>query len=92
MGKMHVVTFSGKVIIVSIGNSAHIDVCFSTLVSTIWWVSLDIYTQYICLYVYINTHSICSSNKFEKRLVLKLSCSFTILEDKSTISSWVLVV
>lgn len=36
MGKMHVVTLSGKVIIVSIGNSAHIDVCFSTLVSTIW--------------------------------------------------------
>lgn len=36
MGKMHVVTLSRKVIIVSIGNSAHIDVCFSTLVSTIW--------------------------------------------------------
>lgn len=33
MGKMHVVTLSGKVIIVSIGNSAHIDICFSTLVS-----------------------------------------------------------
>lgn len=52
MGKMHVVTLSGKVIIVSIGNSAHIDVCFSTLVSTIWWISVDIYTQYTCLYIY----------------------------------------
>lgn len=36
MGKMHVVTLSGIVIIVSIGNSAHVDVCFSTLVSAIW--------------------------------------------------------
>lgn len=33
---MHVVTLSGIVIIVSVGNSAHVDVCFSTLVSTIW--------------------------------------------------------
>lgn len=32
-------------------------------------------------YIYINTHSICFSNNYEKRLVLNLSCSFTLLKD-----------
>lgn len=90
MGKMHVVTLSGIIIIiVSIGNSAHVDVCFSTLVSTIWWISLDIYICTVYLVIYIK-HSICFSNNYEKRLVLNISCSFTTLKD--TINSWVLLV
>lgn len=55
MGKMHVVTLSGIIIIVSVGNSAHVDVCFSTLVSTIWWISLDIYMHSIFGYIYKHT-------------------------------------
>lgn len=94
MGKMHVVTLSGIIIIiiiiVSIGNSAHVDVCFSTLVSTIWWISLDIYIYMHSIFGYIYKHSICFSNNYEKRLVLNLSCSFTTLKD--TINSWVLLV